>query len=146
MEEITSVVCPHCQTSNRVPRAKLGLNPRCGRCHSPLLAKAPLDLAGANFERHLTRTDLPVVVDFWSPHCGHSRRMLPAFRSAAGALNPEVRLALVDTAREEALAARYRIQATPTLILFERGQEKARISGAMEERAIVDWIRGHLPA
>ena len=144
MEGITNVVCPHCQTPNRIPTAKLGQNPKCGRCHSPLLTRTPLTLTGASFDRHLTRTDLPLVVDFWSQFCGHSKRMLPAFKSAAGILHPGVRLALVDTSQEQSLAGRYRIEATPTMILFQHGREKTRISGALEERAIIDWIRGHL--
>jgi thioredoxin 2 len=52
-----------------------------------------------------------------------------------------VRLGKLDTEAEQAIAARYAIRSIPTMILFRKGREVARQSGAMPERAIVNWAR-----
>jgi thioredoxin 2 len=70
--------------------------------------------------------------------------MAPAFQAAAIQLEPWIRLGKLDTEAERAIAGRYGIQSIPTMILFRKGKEVARQSGAMSERAIVDWARGAL--
>ncbi|CCD00318.1 protein of unknown function (plasmid) [Azospirillum baldaniorum] len=44
MSEALHVVCPHCDTTNRVPRARLGAGGKCGACHRPLFEGHPLPL------------------------------------------------------------------------------------------------------
>lgn len=135
------VICPHCLATNRVPLARLGETPRCGKCRSPLFAGQPLDVDAAAFQRHIGAGSLPVLVDFWAAWCGPCKIMAPAFAAAAGMLEPQFRLLKVDTEREQALAARYGIRSIPTLMLFADGQEVDRLSGALDARGIVDWAR-----
>ena len=71
--------------------------------------------------------------------------MAPAFAAAAGQLEPFVRLGKLDTEAQQAIAARYAIRSIPTMILFAKGQEIARQSGAMSPSAIVGWVRQNLP-
>jgi len=144
MSELLQVVCPSCDGVNRVPAARLSDHPNCGRCHAPLLPGTAIPVNAAQFERHVTRGDLPVLVDFWAPWCGPCRSMAPAFEAAARALSPQVRLLKLNTEEEQAVASRYAIRSIPTLILFENGREKARMSGAMSEAQLVGWTKSQL--
>ena len=71
--------------------------------------------------------------------------MAPHFEAAAGQLEPQVRLAKVDTEAEPALGGRFGIRSIPTLVLFQQGRELARQPGAMGNADIVRWARQHLP-
>ena len=137
------IVCPHCHTTNRIAPADLGHAPDCGKCHRPLFTGHPAELDEAAFDKHVGRSQLPVLVDFWAPWCGPCRMMAPQFEAAAKQLEPQVRLAKVNTEEAQNLAARHHIRSIPTLALFVNGREVARQPGAMGAADIVRWARAH---
>ena len=139
------LACPHCGAMNRVARARLGQAPNCGKCHQALFVGKPIALSSADFDKHAQRSELPLVVDFWAPWCGPCVAMTPQFEAAAKMLEPQVRLAKVNTEAEPALGARFDIRSIPTMVLFNGGREIARQSGVMGSGQIVAWVRANLP-
>ena len=147
MDTTLNVVCPGCDAVNRVPSARLAEKDKavCGRCRSQLFPGRPVALDDAGrFEKHIGRSGVPVLVDFWAPWCGPCRMMAPEFDKAAGRLEPKVRLAKVNTEAAQELGARYGVQAIPTMILFRGGREVARQSGAMQAPGIQRFAEAHL--
>jgi thioredoxin 2 len=144
MTESLHVVCPQCDAVNRLPEQRLRENPICGQCRQPLFSGQPAELTGANFDRHLGRNDLPLVIDFWAPWCGPCRTMAPAFNQVTAELEPLARLAKVNTENEQQLAARFNIRSIPTLAIFKNGREIARQSGALDKTSLKRWIQSYL--
>ena len=144
MSDSVHVVCPQCNTTNRVLRERLGAGAKCGSCKQPLLDDHPYELTKAGFDRHVASNDLPLVVDFWAPWCGPCRMMAPAYEQAAAELAPNVRLAKLNTEQEPDVAGRFGIRGIPTLIAFKNGREIARQSGAMDLPSLLGWVRAHV--
>jgi len=141
MTESLIVACPSCNTLNRAPRDKLANGGgKCGQCKSPLFSGHPVALDAASFDSHAVKSDIPLLVDFWAPWCGPCKAMAPHFETAAGHLEPAVRLAKINTDDEQALAGQFGIRGIPTLILFRQGREIGRQSGMMDAAGIESWV------
>lgn len=145
MSENVEVVCGHCDSVVRLPGERLKDAPRCPKCHVALFAGKPIELTERNFERHLSRSGLPLVVDFWAPWCGPCIAMAPFYEATARQLEPKLRFAKLNTQDEPSPAARYNIRSIPTLIVFRAGKEIARQSGAMDANTLSRWLNSAVP-
>ena len=134
------VVCGQCDSVVGLPSDRLGDAPHCPKCHAALFAGKPIELTAANFDKHISRTDLPLVVDFWAPWCGPCVAMAPHFDKVAHELEPKMRFAKLNTQDEPAPAGRFNIRSIPTMIVFRGGKELARQSGAMDSGRLAHWL------
>jgi len=134
------IVCPACGGTNRVAAGKPLAAARCGKCHADLFAGQPASVDAAIFDRQVTRSDVPVVVDFWADWCGPCHAMAPSFAAAARELEPKLRFLKLDTEAEPQVAARYNIRGIPNLIVFKHGKVLAQRAGAMDARSLKAWL------
>jgi thioredoxin 2 len=139
------IACPACGARNRV-RADIRGVPLCGKCKQPLPVTArvrPRVLKTEDFESSLRLNPQPMLVDFWAQWCMPCRTLAPELEKFAAA-HPEITVAKVDIEAEPGLASQFEIFGVPTLVLFIKGREEHRVSGAMSvvqlEEAFRPWL------
>ena len=142
MTDSLLIPCPHCHSLNRIPAARLGDAPHCGRCKSAVLPGKPFAVDAASFAAQL-KGDLPLLLDVWADWCGPCKAFAPTFDQAARQLSGRVRLAKLDSEAEPQLAGQLGIRSIPSLILFKNGVEVARQSGALPLPQLLGWLRQH---
>jgi thioredoxin 2 len=134
------VVCTRCDTVNRVPEDRPALQAKCARCGAKLFDGRPVELDAERFRRHVQRSDIPVVADFWAAWCGPCRAMAPVFERAAQELEPKARFVKIDVDAEPQLAGELGVQGIPALFVFKQGNVVARQAGVTSLPALRSWV------
>jgi thioredoxin 2 len=123
------VACAFCSTLNRVDLTKLSQGPKCANCQRPILLDRPIAATTTSFDRMLTGTTVPVLVDFYADWCGPCHMMAPTIDDFAKRQMGNVLVLKLDTDAHPTIAGRYGIRGIPTVIAFDRGQERDRHVG-----------------
>ena len=134
--QTATVVCPFCETLNRVDLARIEQHPKCGKCGKPIRLDRPIAISDASFERVTADSTVPVVVDFYADWCGPCKIMAPILDQFAHDRQGEVLVTKLDTDRNQATAQRFGIRAIPTLLVFRRGREVARHTGVIPRQQL----------
>jgi thioredoxin 2 len=140
MSAALNIVCPHCQSVNRIPADRDATRAKCGRCKKRLFDGRPHAADQATFNKHIARNDIPVVGDFWAEWCGPCKAMAPVYETVTAELEPAFRFLKVDTEAEQALAARYNIRSIPTVMVFHKGSIVAQRPGAVDRNTLRSWL------
>ena len=122
--------CAKCGKQNRVPFA--AKEARCAVCKEPLApVKEPVEIPGAAaFDAVVSKSPLPVVVDFWAPWCGPCRMVAPELAKMAASTAGKYLVVKVNTDAIPELGDRFNIRSIPTMAVFAGGREIARTAGA----------------
>jgi thioredoxin 2 len=141
MADSKVVACGRCAQKNRVRSAATAV-PHCGKCGAalPWLAEATT----RDFAAVVERSPLPVLADFWAPWCGPCRMIAPAIEGLAADLAGKLKVAKVNTDENQELGARYAVRGIPTLILFQDGRERDRVTGALPPPALAQWVEARV--
>jgi thioredoxin 2 len=142
------IACPKCGRRNRMKYEGLGKVFRCGQCKSELRPLGePVDVhSDLVFDALISRSALPVLVDFWAPWCGPCKMVAPEIRKVATEAAGQVLVAKDNTEELPSLARRFRVTAIPTMSIFRNGIEVAHQVGAMAAPAIRKFLEQDLVA
>jgi len=144
MGSTSVIICPACGQKNKIDLSKTEKKPACGKCKAPLPVGGPVEVNDDDFEQTVTRSSIPVLVDFWAPWCGPCRMVGPIVEQLAHEFAGRVLVAKVNTDNNREIAGKYKIMGIPTLMLFKGGEVIERITGAVPKSHLEDVIRKHL--
>jgi thioredoxin 1 len=100
------------------------------------MAENVIELTDATFDKIVTESDEPVLVDFWAPWCGPCKMVAPIIAEIAGEFEGRVTVAKVDTDEHREAAVEYAINAIPTIILFHNGKIEKKWVGLTSKKDI----------
>ena len=97
-----------------------------------------------SWDSEVTKSSLPVFVDFWAEWCGPCRMVGPAVEQIAKIMAGKVKVAKLNVDENQEIAMKYGVQSIPSLILFKGGQEVARTIGAAPKETYIKFIENSL--
>jgi len=98
---------------------------------------ATIDLNEANFENEVTKSDKPVIVDFWAEWCGPCKMIAPLLDEIAKEKSGTVKVAKVNVDQNQSLSFKYNIRAIPSLLFFKNGQLRDQITGMTSKKDLL---------
>ena len=101
---------------------------------------AIIDLTKENFQAEITKSDKPVLVDFWAVWCGPCQMMSPILHELEAEM-PDVQIGKVNVDEQMDLARQFRVVSIPTLIIFKNGQEVQRMVGVTSKEELKDALK-----
>ncbi len=98
----------------------------------------------ATFNQEVLESELPVLVDFWTPWCGPCRMVAPIVEEVASQYEGQVKVVKLDTDKNPSIASQYGIRSIPTLIVFKGGQQVDLVVGAVPKTTLFSTLEKYL--
>ncbi|HEY3153050.1 MAG TPA: thioredoxin [Candidatus Binatia bacterium] len=99
-----------------------------------------------NFAKIVLASTRPVLVDFWAQWCGPCRALAPVVESVAKHYAGSARVVKLNVDGNPSVVEKFKFEAIPTLIVFQNGEEKDRVIGAVGQAEIVERLDTRLAA
>jgi thiol-disulfide isomerase/thioredoxin len=141
-ETLAKIRCKSCLQLNRVSLDKLGKKPLCGSCKTTLDIPAQPEWARADsFDRTVSYWAETLLVVFTAPLCVYCKIFEPVLHDLARKRMGKLKVLKVDTEVDTLLAQRFKIEKTPTFIVYRSGVELIRVDGPPKDKSdLVMWI------
>ena len=93
-------------------------------------------ITSANFDDEVTKSDIPVLIDFWAEWCMPCKMIAPVLAEISEEYAGRLKVGKLDVDAEGEIAMKYGVQSIPTLILLKGGEEVGRKVGALPKPQI----------
>ena len=101
---------------------------------------ATINLNESNFDREVTQSDKPVIVDFWAEWCGPCKMIAPLLDEVAHEKAGVVKVGKVNVDENQSLSLKYNIRAIPALLFFKNGQLRDQVTGVTSKKDLLSRI------
>lgn len=135
-----TIKCQFCGTWNKVDASRASDRPKCGKCGKPMLLDRPIALDDESFARTISGTDVPIIVDFYADWCGPCKIMAPEVDKLAANFTGRAIVAKLNTDLAQKTSQSFQIRGIPTSIVFLKGNEVARQTGAVPYATLTSML------
>jgi thioredoxin 2 len=140
--EVFKMRCTACGAKNKIPAAKIDSGGKCGKCGAllktqELFEPQPLMVTDGNFDAKVLKSPLPVLLFAWAPWCTGCQAAAPIIDEFASDAKGKVRVGKVNVESNPMLASKFNILSVPFLFIFDNGQMKESMPGALQKHELM---------
>lgn len=84
-----------------------------------------------NFDAEVLQSSIPVLVDFYAEWCGPCKMMAPVVERLAEEMEGKAKVGKLNVDEASQIAERYRVVSIPSFLIFQNGEVKDTMVGAM---------------
>ena len=100
-----------------------------------------LTITSKNFEQEVSKSEIPVLLDFWASWCGPCNMLPPIVDEVAEEVNGKVKVGKINVDEEQELARAFNIMSIPTLVVINNGKLVNQSVGVISKQQILDMIK-----
>jgi thioredoxin 1 len=93
-----------------------------------------------NFESEVTKSQIPVLIDFFASWCGHCKMLSPVIDMIANEVD-NVKICKLDIDKESDIAKSFQIDVVPTLVLIKNNKVINSSVGVLKKEKIIDMLK-----
>jgi thioredoxin 2 len=139
-DDVIEYRCWNCGTKNRIPRARLKDDPKCGKCKASVFPDHPVAATDDTWKQEVEDSPIPVLVDFWAEWCGPCRAVAPALEKIAQERKSKLKVVKLNVDQNPRIASMHGVQSIPTLLLQRGPLYLDRVAGALPKEQLDAWI------
>jgi thioredoxin 1 len=105
-----------------------------------------ITLTSATFDEVINSSDTLNLVDFWAEWCGPCKQIAPILDQIGAEMPSQITIAKLNVDDYGDIAGRFNVMSIPTMLLFDKGEIKTKIVGAMPKGRMLEELSKFLPA
>lgn len=100
-----------------------------------------ITITSKNFEQEVSKSEVPVLLDFWASWCGPCKMVSPIVDEVANEVQGKVKVGKINVDEEQELAQAFNIMSIPTLVVINNGKLVNQAVGVRSKEEILDMIK-----
>ena len=100
-----------------------------------------ITITSKNFEEEVSKSELPVLLDFWATWCGPCKMVSPIVDEVANEVEGKAKVGKINVDEEQELASAFQIMSIPTLVVIQNGKLVKQAVGVRSKAEILDMLK-----
>lgn len=100
-----------------------------------------IELNQESFDKMISESDVPVLVDFWADWCNPCKMLLPIIEELSTEVGTTAKICKVNIDDQPELASRFGIMTIPTMIVFKNGEESQKLVGVRQKNELLEVLK-----
>jgi thioredoxin 1 len=104
------------------------------------MGQGTINVTDSNFEASVTKSSLPVLVDFWAPWCSPCLAIGPTLEALAEEYKGKIVVAKMNVDENANVPAQFGVRSIPFIVMMKDGKMIDSVLGAVPKAKLVDLV------